>query len=134
MHATFLTLHHMHVQTSQLDVAPLHLYYWMCFLMRPTMELTGGIQRQARQRHVKLGVIVELTLEMTLSLRERLAVDPWGFLFQVRLCSHLGGTWPGVITLKRRLSSQPILSMVQMSIPNSLVPVMMARLLLTKSK
>jgi hypothetical protein len=75
---------------------------------------------------VKLGVMVEPTLEATSSQGERLAVDPWGFLlFQVKLRIHLGRTWRGVIILERCLLSRPILSRVQMSIPNSLIPVVM---------
>jgi hypothetical protein len=127
MHATFLTLHHVRTRTSRLDVAPLHLCHWMCLLMCPTMELTGGVHQQRRQRHVKLGVVVELTLETTSSWRERHAVNPRDFLlFHVRCGGLLFGRTCGVIILERPLLSRPILNTVQMSISDSLVPVVMA--------
>jgi hypothetical protein len=126
MHATFLTSHHVRTRTSQLDVGPFLFIHWICLLMRPTMELAGGIHHQRRQRHVKPGLVVEPTLETTSSWQERHAVNSQGFLLQVR---RRGGLLIcracGIIILERPLLSRPILNRVQMSISDSLVPVVM---------
>jgi hypothetical protein len=87
--------------TRRLGVSPFHLVQWMSLLVHPTMELTGGIQRQRRQRHVDPGIVIEMTLELTPSRQESTAVKPrasWDvYFFKSDFAAALAG--PAVMSL-----------------------------------